>query len=83
MADVLPDYNLEMQKKIHQLAGLRLNYERDKLEVMELRSRIIRAEINMMATVKAVAEMEKDISQLEETHGPVPTLLPTSVHQEG
>ena len=79
MADVMPDYAYEQQKLIHQLAGLRLNLERDTLEIMELRGRIKRAETNVVATRSAISDLEIVLKGLRKEHGPVPEIV---LHQD-
>lgn len=69
MSDVMPNYEVEKQRLRSQIATLRANIERQRLEIMELEDRKSRALENIEATEKAIKEYEKQLRGLEETHG--------------
>lgn len=69
MADVMPDYHLEQQRLIAQIASLKSNVEQQKLEIMQIESRREKLVENIEATKKSVGDLEKDLRGLVETHG--------------
>ena len=69
MADVMPDYHLEIQKLRMGIASLQHNIERYKLDIMEVASRKKKAFDNLAATTAAIEEHEKRLAGLIETHG--------------
>ena len=69
VADVMPDYHLEIQKLRTGIASLRHNTERFRLEVMEVASRKKKALENLAATEVAIEEHEQRLAGLIETHG--------------
>jgi len=69
MADVLPNYQVEMQRLRMQIAELRANMERQKLEIMEMEDRKSRLEENIQASINSIGEYEAQLVSLQETHG--------------
>ncbi len=69
MADAMPDYHVEQQRLTTDIAALRHNLERYKLEIMEMESRKKKALGNIEATEKAIAENHERLKGLIETHG--------------
>lgn len=69
MADVMPNYGVEKQRLVSQLANLRATTERQRLENMELEDRIARNNENIEATEKAVQESEAKLQGLRATYG--------------
>lgn len=69
MADVMPNYHVEKQRLVSQLANLRATTERQRLENMELEDRIARNNENIEATEKAVQESEAKLQGLRATYG--------------
>lgn len=69
MADVMPDYPLEIQRLHMSIASLRHNVERFKLEIMEVESRKKNAFNNLAATKTAIVEHEERLAGLIKTHG--------------
>ena len=69
MADVMPNYHVEKQRLVSQLANLRATIERQRLENMELEDRIARNNENIEATEKAVQESEAKLQGLRATYG--------------
>ena len=69
MADVMPNYHVEKQRLVSQLANLRATSERQRLENMELEDRIARNNENIEATEKAVQESEAKLQGLRATYG--------------
>jgi len=69
MADAMPDYALEQQRLKAQIAALRHNLERFKLEIMEVESRKRAALENIDATDAAIEEHEARLASLVDTHG--------------
>ena len=69
MADVMPDYPLEIQRLRMSIASLRHNIERFKLEVMEVESRKKNALDNLAATEVAIKEHDERLAGLVKTHG--------------
>jgi hypothetical protein len=69
MSDVIPDYHVEIQRLRVQVASLKQNIERYKLEVMEMDSRRRKALENLEATGKALKETSRNIDQVLEAHG--------------
>lgn len=69
MADVTPNYRLEQQRLRSQIAAQRANIERQRLDILEMADRLQRHEANIAASEQAIAEMERQLLQLEETHG--------------
>lgn len=72
MADVMPNYNVESQRLRSQIAALKANIERQKLEIMEMQDRERTTLENIEATKKSVAECRIQLKELEETHGITP-----------
>lgn len=69
MADVTPDWQVEIQRKRMELAGFRHNVERFRLQIMEHESRAKEARANIVATEEAMAEYEARLADLLATHG--------------
>lgn len=69
MADATPDYQVEQQRLVAQIASLKSNLERQKLEIMEMDDRRKKNLENIEATKKSIAGLEKDLRGLVETHG--------------
>lgn len=69
MADVIPDYHVEQQKIRMNIANLRLQIEKCKLEIMEMVSRKKTAQETIEASEKIIVEKEKTLAELIETHG--------------
>ncbi len=72
MADVMPDYNYEIQKLKVQLKGLEHNMEKYKLELIEMEGRKIKALDNIEATERAMRETQETLDGLVKTHGKEP-----------
>jgi len=71
MADRMPDYMVEQQRIIGQLADQRMRVERFKLEIMEIESKRKTALVNWVATDKSIAELEEKLKALKKEHGVV------------
>ncbi len=71
MSDVMPDYGVEQQKLHVQVANLRAQLERYKLEIMEADSKKVQANKNIVATKEAITRTEENIASLAGAHGPV------------
>lgn len=71
MADVTPDWIVEMQRLRRQVAQQRVHMEGYKLEVLEGKSRIATAVGNYRASEIAIAEAKKNLSAMEKEHGAV------------
>lgn len=69
MADVMPNYRVEIQKLVSQIANLRATLERQTLENMELEDRVARNNINIEATIVAITEAEDKLKMLRSAHG--------------
>ncbi len=69
MADVMADYKVEQQRLIMQIATLKANMERFKLEIMEFESRKENTLGNIRATEEAITEHEARLASLTEAHG--------------
>ena len=65
----MPNYGVEKQRLVSQLANLRATTERQRLENMELEDRIARNNENIEATEKAVQESEAKLQGLRATYG--------------
>lgn len=69
MGDVMPNYKVEVQRIKMQISAQVANVERQTLEIMELDDRKTRLEENITAAKKAIADLEANKKQLEQTHG--------------
>ena len=69
MADNTPNYTVEIQRVVMQLAQFRWNREKQLLENMELLDRIETNKENIEATGVALADYEERLRELQETHG--------------
>jgi protein subunit release factor B len=69
MADVMPNYQVECQRIRTQIASLKANIERQKLEIMEMEDRKRTSLENIEATKKAISEYKVQLKELEEAHG--------------
>jgi len=82
MGDLMPDYHVEQQKMIVQVASLKANKERAKLELMEVESRKKQIHINLKAADVGIKEAEEKLFSLEKEHGQ-PVEIETEVKSEG
>lgn len=71
MADVMPNYHIEMQRLRHGIAQQHGNIIGQELAIMEMADRKLRMLENIAAARRAVAESEEKLKALEETHGPL------------
>ncbi len=78
MADVTPDYHLEIQRLRVQSLSLQHNIGRYRLEILQARSTEKKAFENMSATKKALEETQKNIDEMVQVHG-----LPDEVDDDG
>lgn len=69
MADVMPNYKLEQQRKRSQIAEQRAVIERQRLDILEMEDRKIRHETNIEAAEKAIEKYTAELKGLEEIHG--------------
>jgi protein subunit release factor B len=69
MADAMPNYQVECQRLRMQIASLKANIERQKLEILEMEDRKRTALENIEATKKAISEYKIQLKELEEAHG--------------
>lgn len=69
MADVTPNWKVEIQRLKMQIAAQRSTIERQRLENMELEDRISRNNENLGAAEKAITELVERLGQLEAEHG--------------
>lgn len=70
MADVMPDYRVEIQRVRSEIASLTATLERQRLEIMEMESRRARTLENIAASEAAIQEREATLAGLVEEHGP-------------
>lgn len=71
MADVMPDYKLEIMKLKAGLAALRSNLQNFRREIVEQESRKASARNNIASTKRAIVEQEVVLASLIEAHGDV------------
>lgn len=69
MADVMPDYMVEIQKLRVSQRSMEHNLERYRLELLEVESRKAQAYSNIAATRKALKELGEKLDSLIEAHG--------------
>lgn len=69
MADVGPDYRVEQQRLRSQVAQLRANLERFRLDLIEFESRELQTQGNIEATEAAIIEHDGKLTSLIEAHG--------------
>lgn len=69
MADVMPNYTVEIQRLKSRIADQHQIIERQKLEILEMEDRRSRHEENIEAAKEAIKKMELDLKGLIETHG--------------
>jgi TolA-binding protein len=69
MADVMPNYQVEQQRLRSQIAALKANIERQKLEIMEMQERERATLENIEATKKSITECRIQLKELEKVHG--------------
>jgi len=69
MSDVMPDYHVETQRLLVQVAGLEHNMMKYKLDIMEMESRKANTLKNMAATKTALEKTKAQIDSLIEAHG--------------
>ena len=71
MADVMPDYRLEIVKIKAGIAALTSNLQNYRREIVEQESRKGAARANIAATKKAISEQQATLASLIKTHGDV------------
>lgn len=71
MADVMPDYRLEIVKIKAGVASLQSNLQNYRREIVEQESRKSAARANIVATKRAIAEQQKILESLISAHGDV------------
>ncbi len=69
MGDVMPDYKVEMQRLVMQIAAQEHAVQQRRLEIMEMADRKKRAIEAIDAAKKAIAKIKKDLESLEGAHG--------------
>lgn len=69
MADVMPNYGVEQQRVVSDIATLTATVERQKLELLELKSRQQGLVENIAATKVSLEERKKLLAGLVKEHG--------------
>lgn len=69
MGDVMPNYQVEQQRLISNIAAQKAAIERLKLDILELADRKIRALESITAAEKAIEHADKNLAGLKEAHG--------------
>ena len=82
MADLMPDYFVSQQQIVAQIASLKANYEKQKLENMQLAKRMRDNDINMEATITGIAREETTLTDLIKIHGTSDNPKPQSPVEE-
>ncbi len=72
MADLAPDYFVEQQRVRMQIASMRTQVERAKLEIMEMAARRDKARETIETSEQAIVKMEAALDELIQTHGEPP-----------
>lgn len=71
MADVTPNYKVEMQRLRAQIASQLSTIEAQKLAILEMADRSKRHEENIVAAEAAMVAYREQLAGLEATHGGV------------
>ncbi len=74
MADIMPDYFVEQQRVIANIASLNHNFQRQQLEIMEMDSRKKKTIENLNATKLAITDLETKLEGLIAEHGKAPEI---------
>lgn len=69
MADVTPNYSLEIQGLELERAQLLLNAQSQKYRIAQALDEVRRIETNIEATAKAVEALDQKLNTLKENHG--------------
>ena len=72
MADLKPDYFVEQQRVRMNIAAMRTQVERAKLEIMEMAARREKAIESIETSQQAIVKMEATLEELIQTHGDPP-----------
>ena len=70
MADVMPNYGVEIQRLKMQIAAQHATVERQRLENLEMDDRQQRNNENIEAAFRAIEDLEGKLESLQETHQP-------------
>ena len=71
MADIMPDYRLEIMKVKAGIAALKSNLQNYRREIVEQDSRKSNARYNIASTKKSIAEQVAVLESLVKAHGDV------------
>lgn len=69
MSDVMPNYQVEMQRLRSQILDLQATIQKQILTVLEMADRKAKLLENIAATKKAIVDYEVKLGGLEKTHG--------------
>ena len=65
MADKMPNYPVERQRLVMELANMNATVERQRLENMELADRMERNDVNITATAEKIKEHEQKLIEFD------------------
>ena len=69
MADVMPNYQVEIQRLRSQILDLQTTIQKQVLSILEMKDRKMKLLENIVATKKAVLDYQEKLKGLEATHG--------------
>jgi septation ring formation regulator EzrA len=69
MADIMPNYQVEIQRLRSQILDLQATIQKQILSVLEMSDRKAKLIENITATKKAIKDYEEKLKGLEKTHG--------------
>lgn len=69
MADVMPNYQVEIQRLRSQILEQQATIQKQVLTVLEMKDRKERLLENIRATKKSVVDYKQKLEQLEKAHG--------------
>ena len=69
MADAMPDYFVEQQRVISQIAAQENTIQRQRLDIMEMDARKRKSFENIKAAKEAIVSMKETLASLIDTHG--------------
>ena len=78
MADVMPNYFVEMQRLKTQIVAQELAIQKNILDIMEMEDRKRRHLDAINAAQAAIEKMKFDLGKMEEAHGKAGTANPQS-----
>jgi uncharacterized protein YeeX (DUF496 family) len=69
MADVMPNYQVEIQRLRSQVLDQKASIQKQVLSILEMTDRKVRILENIAATKKAIIDYTEKLQVLEKTHG--------------